>query len=66
MELTASAASSKNTKVHHHRKFSGVRCLVFLHSFGLTVTGPVYSEVVIPQSTSYSEMARTPPNTRST
>lgn len=55
MELTAPAASSKNT-IWSIITESILACGgLFTHSFGLTVNGPVYSEVVIPRSTNYSE-----------
>lgn len=64
MELTASAASSKNT-IWSIITQSFLRRAVFgllTHSFGLTVNGPVYSEVVIPRSTNYSENGTTNTN----
>lgn len=64
MELTNGIGGIiQEHQVHHHRKFSGVRCLVFFTFIWFDRHRPVYSEVVIRQSTSYSEMARTPPQT---
>lgn len=55
MELTAPAASSKNTIWSIITESFPACGGHFTQSFGLTVNGPVYSEVVIPRSTSYSE-----------
>lgn len=55
MELVASAASSKNTIWSIITESFPACGGLFTRSLGLTVSGPVYSEVVIPRSTNYSE-----------